>query len=214
MSLIYTRLEDSLLRSIILYQILVYSSSISLSKLVSKQLCYTPFLHQPTPSHCATDTIRPVLLLCSHSQVTIANNISCASYNILSQVRKPHCHSKALSYIYIYIYISDTFLLSSSFEIFTLETIFFSISAINMMDKITIHASPLLALPLEVREVIFRHLLVARYTAREHTMNSAEVGLFPYFLKPALKFHIYSTTIIANIYRRVLITVLTYIPQS
>lgn len=39
------------------------------------------------------------------------------------------------------------------------------------------HDSPFMKLPTEVREMVYRHLLIAKYTMREHNMNSKEVCL-------------------------------------
>ncbi len=36
--------------------------------------------------------------------------------------------------------------------------------------------SPFMKLPMEIRENIYRHLLVAKHTIREHNMNSKKVG--------------------------------------
>lgn len=37
--------------------------------------------------------------------------------------------------------------------------------------------SPFMRLPTEVREMIYQYLLIAKYTATEHNMNSKEVSL-------------------------------------
>ena len=39
------------------------------------------------------------------------------------------------------------------------------------------YAPPFMRLPTEVREMVYRHLLIVKYTMREHNMNSKEVGL-------------------------------------
>lgn len=39
--------------------------------------------------------------------------------------------------------------------------------------------SPFMRLPAEIREMIYRPLLIAEHTKREHNMNSREVGLLP-----------------------------------
>ena len=49
-----------------------------------------------------------------------------------------------------------------------------------MTEESTTSAPHLVGLPIEVRQMIYRHLLVARFTAREHTMNSQEVSLFSF----------------------------------
>lgn len=39
--------------------------------------------------------------------------------------------------------------------------------------------SPFMRLPAEIREMIYRPLLIAEHTKREHNMNSREVSLLP-----------------------------------
>ena len=55
-------------------------------------------------------------------------------------------------------------------------------------------------LPTEVREMIYRYLLVASYTMREHNMKSKEVSLPLYDVGHLLRVQLHSSTTIVDTY--------------